>query len=189
MGGIRIGRIAGFPVSVNWCVLVILLWLFTCFWPPVARRRAGLLEGIHVAGAGTRCHTPGAITGPARRERIVRRTTEQWVGCSLGAWCDVLRANVFGRSGVIVQLCWCAKYCICICIACFAQSVTFHELPNVLRVTVSARTGVPGLTAPTSRCTGRGALSPQRVRTRKSLCRQASWCGRARSIPCPRCSL
>ena len=28
MGGIRIGRIAGFPVSVNWCVLVI-LWLFT----------------------------------------------------------------------------------------------------------------------------------------------------------------
>ncbi len=28
MGGIRIGRIAGFPVSVNGCVLVI-LWLFT----------------------------------------------------------------------------------------------------------------------------------------------------------------
>ena len=28
MGGIPIGRIAGFPVSVNWSVLVI-LWLFT----------------------------------------------------------------------------------------------------------------------------------------------------------------
>ena len=44
MGGIPIGRIAGFPVSVNWSVLVI-LWLFT--WSLASTlpgRCAGLLR-------------------------------------------------------------------------------------------------------------------------------------------------
>ena len=62
MGGIRIGRIAGFPVSVNWCVLVI-LWLFT--WSLASTLPAAVLDyskgGYWLAGTcgvtrPKRCH-------------------------------------------------------------------------------------------------------------------------------------
>ena len=45
MGGIPIGRIAGFPVSVNWSVLVI-LWLFT--WS-LASLLLGVVRGYSTA--------------------------------------------------------------------------------------------------------------------------------------------
>ncbi len=77
MGGIPIGRIAGFPVSVNWSVLVI-LWLFT--WSlalHLARRCAGLLERGLLAGWGVRCADIARVAaGPrtdARDPRAPRR--------------------------------------------------------------------------------------------------------------------
>jgi hypothetical protein len=84
MGGIPIGRIAGFPVSVNWSVLVI-LWLFT--WSLASTLPAavpGYSKGAYwLAGAcgalillarlaaGTRTDTRGP-RAPRRRQGVRR---------------------------------------------------------------------------------------------------------------------
>jgi hypothetical protein len=73
MGGIPIGRIAGFPVSVNWSVLVI-LWL--CTWSlasMLARRSARLFDSGLLAGWGVRCaDTARVAAGPRTDARDPR---------------------------------------------------------------------------------------------------------------------
>ena len=75
MGGIPLGRIAGFPVNVNWSVLVI-LWLFT--W--------SLASTLPAAAAGY--STTGLLDGRRVRRHGVARVVARPTSSRMRSWPD-----------------------------------------------------------------------------------------------------
>ena len=81
MGGIPLGRIAGFPVNVNWSVLVI-LWLFT--WSlasTLPTTAAGYSPGVYwVVGA---CGATVLLASLLAHEIVARSAGVNVIGVTL----------------------------------------------------------------------------------------------------------